>query len=127
MEAGVDEQIEFRRADVNRLLAEGTGNACRPSAKAGQAPWQGESGIVLLTNLPYGIRIGEAAELERIYGTLREKLTAEPTWNLFAITADKTLEEAMGRKADRRRKLYNGNIETTYYQFHGEKRAGPEP
>ena len=48
-------------------------------------------------------------------------LEKEPTWNLFAITADKSIEEALGRKADRRRKLYNGNIETTYYQFHGEK------
>jgi len=25
------------------------------------------------------------------------------------------------RKADRRRKLYNGTIETQFYQFHGTK------
>ena len=111
IEAGVDEQIEFHRADVNQLLT-----------KAGQKEWQNQPGLVLLTNLPYGIRIGQEEELARMYGTFQEALKEHPSWNLFAITADKELEQAIGRKADRRRKLYNGNIETTYYQFHGEKK-----
>jgi 23S rRNA (guanine2445-N2)-methyltransferase / 23S rRNA (guanine2069-N7)-methyltransferase len=42
-----------------------------------------------------------------------------PTWSLFVLTADKAFERIVGRSADRRRKLYNGNIECTYYQFHG--------
>ena len=32
-----------------------------------------------------------------------------------------TLEKEIGRKADRRRKLYNGTIETQFYQYHGER------
>ena len=41
---------------------------------------------------------------------------------LFVVTSDKTIEQkAMGRPADRRRKLYNGRLEICYYQFHGEK------
>ena len=27
----------------------------------------------------------------------------------------------MGRRSDRRRKLYNGRIEVNYYQFHGKR------
>ena len=44
-----------------------------------------------------------------------------PTWSFFLITSDKNIETAIGRKADRRRKLYNGNIETQFYQYHGVK------
>jgi len=39
------------------------------------------------------------------------------------ITTDKEAEEkVMGREANRRRKLYNGRLETCYYQFHGERK-----
>ena len=35
---------------------------------------------------------------------------------------DKEAEEkVMGRKAERRRKLYNGRLEVCYYQFHGKR------
>lgn len=118
-EAGVEEQIVFRRADVNRLLG-----APGQAGPAGADPWHGQDGIVLLSNLPYGIRVGRAPELEKIYRSLQGALEEHPSWNLFAITADKEFEQAIGRKADRRRKLYNGNIETTYYQFHGIRPKG---
>jgi len=43
-------------------------------------------------------------------------------WSLFLITADENAEyEIAGRKADRRRKLFNGRIKTCYYQFHGKR------
>ena len=112
-EAGVDDQIVFRRADVNRL---------KEQTNPIWEPWRSEEGVVLLTNLPYAIRIGTQPELKKIYRSLRETLEEEPTWNLFAITADKELEKELGRKADRRRKLYNGSIETTYYQYHSLRR-----
>ena len=112
-EAGVDDQIVFRRADVNRL---------KEQTNPIWEPWRSEEGVVLLTNLPYAIRIGTQPELKKIYRSLRETLEEEPTWNLFAITADKELEKELGRRADRRRKLYNGSIETTYYQYHSLRR-----
>ncbi|MCL2437273.1 MAG: class I SAM-dependent RNA methyltransferase, partial [Clostridiales bacterium] len=44
------------------------------------------------------------------------------TWSFFVITADQNFEKLVFAKpADRRRKLYNGRIETCYYQFHGQK------
>ena len=82
-----------------------------------------EEGVVIVTNLPYGKRIGEEENILGIYETLKYITSKNPTWNLFAITSDRRIEEYMGRKANRRRKLYNGNIETTYYQFHGEKKS----
>ncbi len=121
IEAGVEEQIAFRRMDVNRLLS--AGSMTEPVApKTEPSDWRRQDGVILLTNLPYGKRVGSDKEIEAIYRTLKEVLEERPTWSLFAITSDKELEKELGRKANRRRKLYNGNIETTYYQFHGQRR-----
>lgn len=102
--AGVDDAIEFKVADVS---------AIQPKEPNG----------IIITNPPYAIRIGEEDELKHIYNVFRDFFRENEDWSLFAITADKTFEKrAMGRKADRRRKLYNGTIETCYYQFFGERR-----
>lgn len=103
-EAGVDDCIDFVRADIKTLKAAGK-----------------ENEVVIITNLPYGIRIGEEDELREIYKALKRILSENETWSLFTITADKELEPSIGRRADRRRKLYNGNIETQYYQYHGKR------
>ena len=77
---------------------------------------------MIVTNPPYGERIGDRAGIDRIYEVYRRFFTDHPSWSLFAITADKTIEsKAFGRPADRRRKLYNGRLEVCYYQFHGRK------
>lgn len=103
-EAGVDDCIDFSCMDVKNM-------------KAGE-----ESGIII-TNPPYGERIGSEKGIKALYDSLAGFFRENPTWSLFMITPDKEAEEAvMGRKADRRRKLYNGRMEVCYYQFHGEKR-----
>ena len=105
IEAGVDEYIAFARADVKTL----------------QPPVPDEHGIII-TNPPYGERIGEQEEISGIFKALGRFCKENPQWSLFVITPDKEAErKILGRRADRRRKLYNGNIETTYYQFHGVK------
>ena len=102
-EAGVEDCIHFRRADAAKLHA------------------QGQNGI-LITNPPYGERIGEEKEIQKIYGGLKNFLQNHPDWSLFLVTTDKDAEEKiLQRKADRRRKLYNGRLEVCYYQFHGQK------
>lgn len=104
-EAGVDDCIAFRRQDVAKL---------EPT---------GENGIIIV-NPPYGERIGEEAQIKEIYEALGGFLKDYPDWSLFMITTDKEAEERVaGRKADRRRKLYNGRLETCYYQFHGQRRT----
>jgi putative N6-adenine-specific DNA methylase len=77
---------------------------------------------VMICNPPYGERIGERKKLAEIYREIGTFFKTNPSWSLFLITSDKGFEQsAMGRPADRRRKLYNGRIETTYYQYHGTK------
>ncbi len=74
----------------------------------------------LITNPPYGQRIGDR-ELEQTYRTIPEVLAKLPTWSHYFLTAYPGFERIVGRPADRRRKLYNGRIECTYFQFHGPK------
>jgi 23S rRNA (guanine2445-N2)-methyltransferase / 23S rRNA (guanine2069-N7)-methyltransferase len=75
----------------------------------------------LITNPPYGQRIGRDDELQSLYETIPDVLRKLPTWSHFVLTALPGFEQIVGRPADRRRKLYNGRIECTYYQFHGPK------
>lgn len=103
-EAGVLDDIKFCKKDMLRF---------EPETEYG----------VVISNLPYGIRIGTDEELDRIYFKFRELMNNHPTWSFFLITSDKELEKRLDRKADRRRKLYNGTIETQFYQFHGTKPA----
>ena len=116
LEAGVEEYIEITRGDIARFEPEVSKD---PAETGGESLW---TNAVIVTNLPYGVRIGDDVQIQKIYNALKRRCKTNPGWSVFAITSDKEMEKAMGRKANRRRKLYNGNIETTYYQFHGVKR-----
>lgn len=77
---------------------------------------------VVITNPPYGHRL-EAAGSDHLLAEFADHFRALRTWSLFVITPSTQLEDYMGRPATRRRKLYNGGLETTYYQFHGPNPA----
>lgn len=103
--AGVDEDISFSKMDMRKFRA-------------------AEEYGIIITNPPYGERIGEKEAISKIYEKFGEILKERETWSLFMITTDKTVEDAVGRTADRRRKLYNGRLETQFYQFHGKSPKG---
>ena len=76
----------------------------------------------LVTNPPYGGRIGEREEIREVYRAMPGVFRRLPTWSFFILTARRDFERVFGQKADRRRKLYNGDVECTYFQF-----LGPRP
>jgi len=78
----------------------------------------------IICNPPYGQRVGEVEEVRRLYDSMPRTLRGFPTWSHYILTAYEGLEKTLGREADRRRKLRNGPIECTYYQFHGPKPGG---
>ena len=79
---------------------------------------------IIITNPVYGERIGDQKQADYVFAAIHDFMAARPDWSVFMITPDKKTEEkTAGRRADRRRKLYNGNIEVCYYQFHGERKA----
>lgn len=76
---------------------------------------------VMITNPPYGERIGELKEVENMYRALGGIMKENPTWSTYLITSMEYFESLFGRKADRKRKLFNGRIKTDYYQFEGPR------
>ncbi|NLY10045.1 MAG: class I SAM-dependent RNA methyltransferase [Tissierellia bacterium] len=77
---------------------------------------------VIITNPPYGERMGEITDLAQLYVDFAGKYLTLPTWSVYVITSYPDFEQLVLKKADRRRKLYNGRIETQYYQY-----LGPRP
>ena len=110
-EAGVSADIDFVCMDMTKWEP-GAGIPKGVSA---------DDYVVVISNLPYGMRIGDKDANREIYAKIKSLMSECPNWSFFLITADKELEKEVGRKADRRRKLYNGQIETQFYQFHGTR------
>ncbi|MBR5516778.1 MAG: class I SAM-dependent RNA methyltransferase [Firmicutes bacterium] len=103
-EAGVEEDIVFQLGDGGKMQS------------------GGNEGGIIVTNPPYGERIGDRESIDKLYEGFNKFLKENKTWSMFAITPDKTIEEKVfGRPADRRRKLFNGRMEVCYYQYHGQK------
>jgi putative N6-adenine-specific DNA methylase len=75
----------------------------------------------VITNPPYGERSGERHEAEALYREMGRVLGGLDTWSIYVLTAHERFEQFFGRQAGRRRKLYNGRIPCTYYQFPGPR------
>ena len=103
-EAGVEELVHFQTRDVRALSHR---------KKYG----------FIVTNPPYGERLGaeNKESLEALYRVLGERYAALECWSMYVITSYPDAERAIGRKADKNRKLYNGMIETRFYQYFGPK------
>lgn len=75
----------------------------------------------IITNPPYGERIGDKAAMNKIYAAFKNAMKELPTWSFYVLTADENFENEICRKADKKRKLYNGRIKVDYYQFYGPR------
>lgn len=75
----------------------------------------------VITNPPYGQRLSDRQQVEQIYGSMPLVFRHLPTWSYFILTSHPGFEQIVGRAANRRRKLYNGRIQCTLFQFHGPK------
>lgn len=76
-----------------------------------------EEGGVFLCNPPYGERLGDRESCRALYHELGALLRRHPTWKLAAISADPAFERNVGRRAVRKRRLYNGRLECEFCTF----------
>ncbi|MCR5304421.1 MAG: class I SAM-dependent RNA methyltransferase [Lachnospiraceae bacterium] len=100
--AGVAHMIHFQRRAVSEL---------RHSGSYG----------FIITNPPYGERIGEEEELQEIYSALGKGYRALDRWSLYMISSYDNAEKYLGLRPDKVRKIYNGMIRASFYQYVGEK------
>ncbi|WP_129598003.1 THUMP domain-containing class I SAM-dependent RNA methyltransferase [Anaerophilus nitritogenes] len=101
-EAGVDDCIYFETKDFVRFH----------SPK--------EYGVILC-NPPYGERLNEIPEVEQMYKEMGRVFNKVPTWSKYILTSYEDFEKLYGKKADKKRKLYNGRIKVDYYQYYGPR------
>lgn len=102
--AGVDGYVVFQKLDMREFSS---------NKKYG----------FIITNPPYGERLGDASEAEKLYKTMGEVFSKLNSWSYFVITSHPEFERAFGRKSDKNRKLYNGRLLCYYYQYFGPKPA----
>ena len=100
--AGVEKLIHFQKRDVAQLS--------HPK-KYG----------FIITSPPYGERLENKESLQELYRVLGERYRALDCFSMYLITSYEKAEEALGRKADKNRKIYNGMMKTYYYQYLGPK------
>ncbi|GAH17643.1 unnamed protein product, partial [marine sediment metagenome] len=99
-QAGVSGAIRFEQRDFNDLRCDR------------------EYGC-LIANPPYGDRTHDREKVQDLYRGVPDVLRRFPTWSHYILTSHPDFEQLIGQEADRRRKLYNGKIACTYFQFHG--------
>ncbi|MDP4091967.1 MAG: class I SAM-dependent RNA methyltransferase [Bacillota bacterium] len=74
---------------------------------------------VIMCNPPYGERLGEIKEVEKLYKQMGTVIRPLDTWSYYIISSHPEFERLFGKRADKKRKLYNGRIQCNYYQYFG--------
>ncbi len=101
--AGVAQVIDFQEADATKRSL--------PS----------ESGVIVC-NPPYGERMGEVRDAQRLMRDFGRHLRFADRWSKYIISSDPEFEHFFGRAADKKRKLYNGRLQCNVYMyFEGRK------
>lgn len=100
--AGVGNAIEFKQMQLSDY---------RPDREFG----------ILISNPPYGDRMMSEDKVHEIYRQMGELYGTMPTWSKYILTSDDNFEEYYGSKATKKRKLYNGALKVTYYQYWGNR------
>jgi len=109
------EQLTLARAN---LAAGGLAEAVSlKQANVTELPAPAASGVIV-TNPPYGVRLGGERDLAAFYPKLGDALKGKYTgWTAWIFTADLRLPKLIGLKPSRRIPLYNGALECRLYAF----------
>lgn len=70
-----------------------------------------------IVNPPYGVRMGEIKEARLVYKNLFALLNRHKSWGMLVISNDKDFEKYFGKKADKKRKLFNGALECNAFIY----------
>jgi len=99
--AGVEHIVRFERADA---LTRDYGG-----------------GGILCANPPYGERMLEQQEARRLIQGFGKRVAKLPDWSMYVISSDEGFEPAFGRRADKKRKLYNGMLKSYLHMYYKER------
>ncbi len=100
--AGVDDRIKFFKADARKIEK----LDCRGT---------------IVCNPPYGERLMTEREVERLYRDMGKAFSALAPWQIYILTSAENFQSLYGKRADKIRKLYNGMIPCSLYQYFKNK------
>ena len=101
--AGVEKRCHFEVADV--------------------ADFAARSEAIVLTNPPYGERMSTIEGAAKLACTLGQQMELHPCAGVYAITADMDFEHHYGKRANKRRKMYNGMIPCQLYMYYNAPKS----
>ncbi len=100
--AGVADCIRFSRVDMRNFTSE-------------------EAYGVLVSNPPYGERLGKEEDMFALYRDYSRTFRKLKDWSCYFLSGYTGAERAFGKRADKTRTLYNANLECRFYSYLGKK------
>ena len=98
LRAGVEEYLNIFQADARKIKKED------------------RKGTVVC-NPPYGERMGEREEIEKLYQQLGGSFKALSPWQIYVLTSSDRFDRLYGQRADKVKKLYNGMLPCYLYEY----------
>lgn len=95
--AGVASKITIKEQDVMKFSA--------------------PEGAITICNPPYGERMLEIKQAEELYKRLGERIKPDALHPAVIISPDEDFEKFFGKRADKKRKLYNGMIKCNLFMY----------
>lgn len=99
--AGVEKYIHFQRADMRDFSSR-------------------FSHGIIISNPPYGERLCDRKEIEGLYRDYGKMVKSLDDWCAYTLTSVTDFERLFGKKADKKRKLYNGKLECNLFSHLAE-------
>ena len=96
--AGVSPHIHFEIADASRFH-------------------RADPGGIVMTNPPYGERVMNRSEAEKLYRKLGAAINTLNDWKMYILSSHTEFERAFGKTAVKKRKLYNGMIKCDLFMY----------
>ena len=96
--AGVEDMVSFQKLNFSEFKS------------------RKKNGIICV-NPPYGERIGKGSNLKGMYADMKRVYDELENWKMFILCANPEFQKDFGKKADKNRKLYNGNMLTYLYEY----------
>ena len=75
---------------------------------------------VLISNPPYGERLSDEAEVQKLMADFGKTFRTLPDWNAYILTSLPQFERYFGKTADRKKKLFNANLVCGFYSYFGK-------
>jgi len=98
--AGVAEFIRFKVSDATAFEAT-----------------KSERNTIIMANPPYGERVMEQREVEALYSSFGKAIEKETNLKLYILSSHPEFELFFGKRAKKKRKLYNGMIKCDLYMY----------